>query len=136
PAVKQTDRSRLPTPGPGGTFVFPSIERSTLSNGVRVCPVRHPSIPVVALMVLVRRGSADDPVGKDGLAALTVDMLDEGSGGRSSIQMHEALARIGAQLESDIGPDAALLSVTVLSRFSSAALRLLGDIIVRPSLTP
>ena len=39
-------------------------------------------------------------------------MLDEGSGGRSAIDVHEALARIGAQLESDIGPDAALLTIT------------------------
>ena len=64
-------------------------------------------------MLLVRRGAADDPPGKDGLAALTVDMLDEGSGGRSAIEMHEALARLGAQLDSDIGPDAALLTLTV-----------------------
>ena len=44
-------------------------------------------------MLLVRRGAADDPPGKEGLAAITVDMLDEGSGGRSAIEMHEALAR-------------------------------------------
>ncbi len=66
--------------------------------------MRHTSIPVVTLMLLVRRGAADDPPGKEGLAALTVDMLDEGSGGRSAIEMHEALARLGAQLDSDIGP--------------------------------
>ena len=59
-------------------------------------------------MLLVRRGAADDPPGKEGLAALTADMLDEGSGGRSAIEMHEALARLGAQLDSDIGSDAAL----------------------------
>ena len=71
-------------------------------------------------MLLVRRGAADDPPGKEGLAALTVDMLDEGSGGRSAIEMHEALARIGAQLDSDIGSDAALLTITALSRFAGA----------------
>ena len=37
-------------------------------------------MPVVTVMLLVRRGAADDPPGKEGLAALTVDMLDEGSG--------------------------------------------------------
>ena len=76
-------------------------------------PCRHPSIPVVTLMLLVRRGAADDPVGKEGLAAITVDMLDEGSGDRSAIEIHEALARLGAQLDSDIGADAAVLTVTV-----------------------
>ena len=74
---------------------------------MRVWTVAHPAIPVVTVMLLLRRGSADDPPGLDGLAAMTVDMLDEGSGGRSAIDLHEALARIGAQLDSDIGPDAA-----------------------------
>src|SRR5260221_11666493 len=102
PGAPHTDRSRLPEAGPSRPFVFPAISRSTLPNGLRICTVNHQSVPVVTFMVLVRRGSADDPVGKEGLASLTVDMLDEGSGNRSSIQMHEELARIGAQLDSDI----------------------------------
>ena len=88
---------------------FPPIEKSTLPNGLRVWTVRHAQVPVVALMLLVRRGAADDPPGKEGLAAMTADMLDEGSGDRSAIEMHEALARIGAQLDTDIGSDAAVL---------------------------
>ncbi len=97
-----------------------------MPNGLRVWTVNHPSVPVVTLMLLVRRGAADDPPGKEGLAALTVDMLDEGSGGRSAIQMHEALATIGAQLDADIGSDAALMSVTVLSRFTAPRAHVAG----------
>jgi predicted Zn-dependent peptidase len=89
---------------------------------------------VVTLMLLIRRGAADDPVGKEGLAALTVDMLDEGSADRSAIEMHEGLARIGAQLDSDIGPDATIMTVTVLSRFIGPALDLMADMTVRPSM--
>jgi zinc protease len=128
------NRSRLPEPGPSRPFAFPTIEKSTLADGLRVWTVAHPSVPVVTFALLVRRGAADDPVGKEGLAAITIDMLDEGSGGRSAIEMHEALAAIGAHLDSDIGPDAALLGVTVLSRFAGEALTLLGDFTARPSL--
>ena len=128
------DRSRLPVPGKTPPYHFPSIERSTLGNGLRVWTVRHTSIPVATVMLLVRRGAADDPSGKEGLAALTVDMLDEGTGSLSAIQIHEELARVGAQLDSDIGPDAALLTVTVLSRFMPPAVSLLADIVVRPAL--
>jgi zinc protease len=85
-------------------------------------------------MLLVRRGAADDPPDKEGLAAITLDMLDEGSGGRSAIEMHEALARLGAQLDSDIGSDATLLTVTSLGRFAGPTLTLLADIAARPSL--
>lgn len=128
------DRSRLPVPGKTPAYHFPAIERSTLANGLRVWTVRHTSIPVATVMLLVRRGAADDPKGKEGLAALTVDMLDEGTGALSAIEIHEALARVGAQLDSDIGPDAALLTVTVLSRFVEPAVSLLADIVVRPAL--
>jgi len=128
------DRSRLPVPGQTLLFHFPPIERSTLSTGLRIWTVRHVSIPVATVMLLIRRGAADDPHGKEGLAAITADMLDEGTGKLTSIEIHEALARVGAQLDSDIGPDATLLTVTVLSRFVKSAVSLLADIVARPSL--
>ena len=127
-------RTRLPEPSPTRTFSFPAIEKSTLANGLRVWTVYHPQVPIVALMMLVRRGAASDPVGKEGLAAVTADMLDEGSGDRSAIEMHEALARLGAQFDTDIGSDATVASVTVLNRFTGDALSLLADILVRPAL--
>ena len=128
------DRERLPEPGPTRAFTFPAIDKSTLPNGLRVWSVHHAQVPIVAFMLLVRRGASSDPIGKDGLAAVTADMLDEGSGDRSAIDMHEALARLGAQFDTDIGSDATVASVTVLSRFADRALSLLSDIVVRPAL--
>jgi predicted Zn-dependent peptidase len=128
------DRSRLPSPGAPRPFLFPAIEKSALPNGLRVWTVHHPSIPVLTIALLVRRGAADDPPGREGLAAITIDMLDEGSGDRSAIEMHESLARVGAQLDSDIGADAAVVSLTALSRFLEPALEIMGEMIVRPSL--
>src|SRR5207244_4919000 len=115
-------------------FTFPAIDKSALSNGLQLWTVRHPPIPLVALMLLVRRGAAWDPAGKEGLAAVTADMLDEGTGDRSAIEMHEAIARLGVQFDTDIGSDATVVSATVLSRFVQPALALLSDMIVRPAL--
>ncbi len=131
PAV---DRERLPVPGPTRNFPFPAIEKSTLPNGLRVWTVRHTQVPLVAFTLLIRRGASSDPAGKDGLAAVTADMLDEGSGDRSAIEIHEALARLGAQFDTDIGSDATVTSVTVLSRFTRRALDLLSDVVVRPAI--
>jgi zinc protease len=132
--MEGVDRTRLPEPGPTRPFPFPAIEKSTLANGMRVWTVHHTQMPLVAFTLLVRRGASSDPPGKDGLAAVTADMLDEGSGDRSAIEMHEALARLGAQFDTDIGSDATVASVTVLSRFSQRALELLSDIVVRPAI--
>jgi len=132
-AIK-VNRSRLPLVGPVLPFLFPPIEKSSLGNGMRVWTVRHSQVPVVAFILLVRRGAADDPPAQEGLASLTADMLDEGAGGMSAIQLHEALARIGAQFDTDIGADALFVNVTTLTRFAPRALALLADVVVRPTL--
>lgn len=129
------DRSRLPSPGAPRPFAFPAVEKSELPSGVRLWTAKHDAVPVVALLLLVRSGSAADPPGAPGLAAMTADMLDEGSGTRSAIEMHEALARIGAQFDTDVGADAIALSLSTLSRFTERGLALLGDIAARPALT-
>ena len=129
------NRSRLPEPGAAPPFTFPAIAKSVLPSGLRVWSVRHAPVPVVTFVMLLQRGSAGDPVGKEGLAALTADMLDEGSGDRTAIGLHEDLARIGAQFDTDIGADAAHATMTTLGRFAERGLALLADMIARPSLT-
>jgi zinc protease len=128
------NRSRLPVPGRPRPFVFPAIEKSVLTNGLGVWTVRDTTMPIVTCILLGRRGSASDPAGKDGLAALTLDMLDEGSGQRSAIEMHEALAQIGAQFDTDAGYDGTALTVTMLSRFVDRGLTLVADMTARPTL--
>ncbi len=128
------DRSRLPAPAPALTFAFPPIEKSVLPSGLRVWTVRHTEVPVISYTMLVRRGAAGDPGDRPGLAAVTADMLDEGSGGRSAIEMHEAIARIGGQFDTDVGSDAIALTLGSLSRFSERGLALLADIVARPAL--
>ena len=130
----KVDRSRLPEPGPSGSVKFPAIEKSALPNGLTVWTVRHAQVPVVAFSLLIRCGASSDPPGKHGLAAMTADMLDEGSGDRSAIQIHEAIARLGTQLETDIGSDGMVTGFTVLSRFAGRALALLADVVVRPTM--
>lgn len=129
------DRSRLPDVGPILPVAFPAIGKSTLSNGLRVWSVRHSRLPVVSVVLLLRRGAADDPPGRDGLAALTADLLDEGAGGRSALELHREFGRIGAHLDTDIDSDAIILTITTLSRFLARGLALLADVVARPALT-
>ena len=131
-AVTAVDRARLPEPGPVLPFTFPAIAKTALPNGLRVWSVRHAQVPIAAFILLVRRGAADDPAGKDGLAAIAADMLDEGAGALSALELHHALARIGAHFDTDIGSDATFLSLTTLKRFAGRGLKLLSDIVVRP----
>ena len=126
------DRARLPDLGPERPFTFPAIRRSTLGNGVRVWTVEHRQVPLIAVLVLLPVGASSDPLDRPGLAAITGDMLDEGCGDRSALEVHEALGRIGAQLDLDVGYDATVIGLTTLERYLDRGLELVRDMLVRP----
>ncbi len=128
------DRGRLPSPAGEPPFAFPVAGKQRLPNGLGLWTVERRGLPIVSIVLLLPAGSVRDPAGMPGLAAMTADMLDEGSGTRSAIEMQEALARIGANLDTEIGPDSVVLSLTVLERFVPDGLRLLADVAARPAL--
>ena len=130
------DRSRLPLPGPPVSFTFPEIRRRTLDNGVRVCTIEHHEVPLITYFVLLPVGSSQDPPDHPGLAAITGDLLDEGSGDLDALAVHEALGRIGAHLDTEIGADATLLEMTTLEQHAPRALDLLASMIRAPRLEP
>jgi predicted Zn-dependent peptidase len=126
------DRRQPPPLGPERLFAFPDIHRTTLDNGLKVWTVEHHQVPLVAVLALVPAGASADPPDRPGLAAITGDMLDEGSGDRSALDVHEALGRIGAQLDLDVGHDASVLGLTTLERYLDRGLELVRDMLVRP----
>jgi zinc protease len=127
------DRTRLPSVGPDPLFRFPSIVRHRLTNGLDVRTVEHRSVPVITLVLQVNDGSGADPSDAHGLAAITADMLDEGTGALSAIDVSEAIQRIGGEFDIDVAPDATVFTLTTLTRFADRGAGLLADILVRPS---
>ena len=130
------DRSQLPGVSDDVTFVFPRIAHHRLENGLAVRTVEHHSAPVVTMVLMVEGGAGADPAGQGGLNALTADMADEGTGVMSALDVSDALARIGADYDVEVGPDATLFTLTTLSRFAGRGASLLADIVARPSLKP
>jgi predicted Zn-dependent peptidase len=128
------DRSSLPPLGALPPFQFPRIDRHSFPSGLKVWTVEHRAVPLITVLVLVRRGAAADPVGREGLAAITGDLLDEGCGPLDALALHEALGRIGAQLDTEVGSDATMLGLTVLSRFVDRAADLIAGMIRQPRL--
>ena len=130
----RADRLRPPEVGPDPAFRFPIVIRHSLGNGLDVRTVEHHTVPVVSSVLLVEGGVGADPHGREGLAAITADLVDEGTGALSAIEVSEGFARIGAGYDVDVGADATLFSLTTLSRFAARGASLLADIVVRPSL--
>jgi predicted Zn-dependent peptidase len=132
--MSRADRSRLPDIGPDPPFTFPHIVRHSFGNGLQVRTVEHRTMPVVTMLVQVDAGAVADPAGREGLAALSADMLDEGTGDLSAIDVSDAFARIGAEYDADVGPDVVTFGVTTLERFAARGAGLLADLLLRPSL--
>ena len=126
------DRIELPAVGPDPSFPLPSFRRATLANGMRLWAGEHRRSPVLSLILLIPSGAADDPPDQFGLAALTADLLDEGSRDRSAVEIHEALTRIGGRLDTQVSSDATVLSLTTLARHAQAGLALLAGIASKP----
>ena len=127
------DRTQLPEVGPDPAFTFPTFARHVLANGLALRTVEHHGAPVVTFVVQVEGGAGADPAGKEGLAALTADMADEGTGGLSALDVSEALARIGAEYDIDAGADATVFTLTTLARFAERGASLLAAMVTRPS---
>ena len=128
------DRSRLPRPGPEPAWAFPEIRRRRLSNGVDAWTAVHGEVPLFSVLVVVRAGAAYDPADRPGLAAITGDLLDEGCGELDALALHEALGRLGAQLDTEVGADATLVGLTTLERSQAPAMALLAKMLASPRL--
>lgn len=122
----------MPAIGESRGIHFPPIRKHARADGLRIWSVEHRGLPVVCLSVLYPIGSAADPVDRFGLTSLTADLLDEGTRSLDGLALHDALARLGAHLEGEVGPDATAVGLLTLARNGDRATALLADIACRP----
>lgn len=122
-----------PQTGPAPQVDLPQPVRRTLSNGLNVLYVVQREVPVVSAVLVTRgAGSADEPANAPGLASFASNMLDEGAGGRTALQLADALDLLGASLGTFAGTDAAQVNLYVLKQNFPQALRLMSDVVIRP----
>ncbi len=132
PLVAQADRSRPPKPGPVRPLKLPPFERLSLSNGVGVLLVGIHEVPVVEVILVVRAGAASDPAGREGLAAMTADMLDEGASGKDALALADAIDFLGATIGAGASWDASTVRLRVPVARLDEALGLMADVALRP----
>lgn len=121
-----------PVLGAPRVFEPPAPEIVKLPNGMTLWLLERHTLPLVAVSVALPVGSADDPSGKEGLASITADMLDEGAGSRSAIEVSTALQDLGVNLSTAVTLDGTLLSLTVLKKNFGQAFGILADVVARP----
>ncbi|HEY0625893.1 MAG TPA: pitrilysin family protein [Allosphingosinicella sp.] len=135
-SVVQTDRSRIPEVGPVNDLQFPDVERTTLSNGVRVAFARRATVPVVRVSLQFDAGYSADPTDREGLQSLMANLLDEGTATRNSVQLAEEEERLGADITTGTSVDRTSAGVVALKSNLVPSLDLLADIVKNPAFDP
>lgn len=132
-AVKSTfNRSQMPEPGPAPQVNFPDFQRTTLASGLKVILAERHAIPQIRLNLVLDAGYATDQSGLPGTASLAMNMLDEGTSRRSSLQISEELALLGARLNTGSNLDTSFVSMSTLKDKLDAALDIYADVILNP----
>ena len=132
-AQQAPDRARPPQPGPPAALKLPAIQKQKLSNGLPVWIVEMHEVPVAQVNLVVSSGTANDPPGKFGVASLTAAMLEEGAGGRSALELADAIDFLGADLGATSGIDSSAVRLHVPVARLAEALPLMADVALRPT---
>jgi zinc protease len=133
PRKDSFDRSIMPDVGASPVFVAPRVVRRRLSSGVDVRIVARHDLPAVKLKLVVRSGASSVPPGKDGLALMTVNLLEEGTVSRTARQLEDEVIELGATIGTWCLKEASELSVTSVTRNLDRALDLFADAILNPA---
>jgi len=132
-STSNVDRAKLPIAGAAPEVKFPDLQRKTLNNGLKVVLAERASIPVINFNLLVDAGYAADQSAIPGTASLAMNMLDEGTKTRTSLQISEELALLGANLGSGSNLDMSTVFLSALKSNLDASLNIFADVILNPS---
>lgn len=128
------DRSKgLPSVGTAPDVRFPAIERATLRNGAKVVLAQRTAAPVVNVAVQFDAGYSADAGRPSGLAAFTLDLMDEGTTKRDAFKLTADLERLGAQLGSSSDVDTSSLTVSAPKPVLTNALEIFADVVRNPA---
>jgi predicted Zn-dependent peptidase len=115
---------------------FPTVETTTLSNGIKVHFARRSAVPMLLVSLSFDAGVASDPKDRQGLSHLTLSMLDEGTKTRNAIQIAEEQERLGATISAGATIDRSVVTLQALTANLAPSLDLLADIVENPAFDP
>jgi zinc protease len=126
----------MPQVGDISALDLPDIERAALSNGIPIVYSRRDAVPVTLIAVEFNAGTAADPANALGTQALVLNLLEEGTTSRNSIQIAEEQERLGASISPGASLDRTAVTMAALTPNLGPSLDLLADIVRNPAFEP
>lgn len=127
----------VPDPAVPGSGAGPersrfAVTKTQLANGLTVLVEPQRALPIVAIALYVRGGSALEPDAAVGLTQLMQSMRLKGAGGRSAERLAEILEGAGAHARPFAGRDLTGLSLSATREELAEVLPIFVDLVRRP----
>jgi zinc protease len=132
-SATETFRSQAPPPLAPRPIVIPAPRETALPNGLSIVVVEDSRLPLVNYRLAFRVGSAFDPPALPGLTDLLAGLLPEGTASKTSREIAEEVARIGASLSAGANSDYTIVAASALSQFNERILDLMAEVVLQPS---
>jgi predicted Zn-dependent peptidase len=108
------------------------VERQ-LSNGMKLLVMESHRVPTITLRMNMPSGDLRDPVGMLGVSDATAALIRLGTKTRSSKDIADAVAELGASLSFGSNQGEATILLSAMTENFDAALALLADILMNPT---
>ena len=132
PGETTLDRQTVPPLGEAPAVSFPAVQRTTLKNGLSVVLLERHSTPIVNIALAVDAGYAADDAAKAGLAALALNLLDDGTTTRDAFRVVDELDALGAQLTTRNSLDLSFVRLQALPANLAPSLQIMADVVLNP----
>ena len=130
---KDVDRKSVPYPDLKPEVKFPTMQHTQLANGLKIVFAERHAVPTVQFSLMVDAGYAADQFASPGTAKLTMNMLDEGTKSRNTLEISDDLARVGAALGTGADLDSCLVSLNALKSKLDESLAIFADVVLNPA---
>jgi zinc protease len=115
---------------------LPRATEATLSNGLTVLIMENHRLPMISMQMQISgAGPLFEPANTPGLAGITAQMLRQGTKTRSSVQIAEQAALLGAEISatSGFGSSVTVMNASGLSDNFDQWFALTTDVLLNPS---
>jgi zinc protease len=126
-------RSQVPAPLQPRPIAIPAPRETVLSNGLTLVVVEDSRLPLVSYRLAFPVGGAFDPPALPGLTDLLAGLLPEGTESRTSKEIADEVARMGASLSAGANSDYTIVAASALAQFNDPILGLLAEVALEPS---
>lgn len=133
-ATDTFDRSKQPGAGANPVIKVPALYQDSFENGLKVIGTRNTEIPAVTMLLTIKGGHRLEQANptKAGVAALTAQMLNEGSQKYTSEEFAAQLDKLGSTVSVSGGEDRTTVYVQSLTQNLPATLALLEERLLHP----